>query len=304
MKTNKKTISKEKLLNILKYVGIALAAVLVLGLVGSLFAGNSGGGDGVKAPSGNRPSTENTEVTDVSSDEGSSESSTEAPTVPEVTSNYRLNFDSVRTNSGFDVISTSGFSNESVTLDFGLIQADSTRSLSLQGWFMTEGGVSEYRIEIHDQSGEAPDTVMTFEGQDRSSDESFLGVADKYGFGTDALLGCRFYINSINLTSYNGKTVDVYFYALTNNGREILLSTFTNVTVAKEITFTIFSESYTAIEGMTWAEWCASEYNTDEFYVNADEGNRIYRGIGYIGGPTSYEPVGSDFIIADFAYGH
>ena len=58
-----KTISKEKLLNILKYVGIALAVVLVLGLVGSLFAGNSGGGDGVKAPSVNRPSTEQTEET-------------------------------------------------------------------------------------------------------------------------------------------------------------------------------------------------------------------------------------------------
>lgn len=60
MKTNKKTISKEKLLNILKYVGIALAAVLLLGLIGSLFTGNSGG-DGVRAPSVTEPVIEETE---------------------------------------------------------------------------------------------------------------------------------------------------------------------------------------------------------------------------------------------------
>lgn len=36
------------------------------------------------------------------------------------------------------------------------------------------------------------------------------------------------------------------------------------------ISFTIDNTSYTAIEGMTWGEWCESEYNTNGFYIIGD----------------------------------
>ena len=40
--------------------------------------------------------------------------------------------------------------------------------------------------------------------------------------------------------------------------------------VSEEITFTIDGTSYTALEGMTWAEWCESEYNTIGLWVGDD----------------------------------
>lgn len=38
--------------------------------------------------------------------------------------------------------------------------------------------------------------------------------------------------------------------------------------IAKLISFTIDGTSYQAEEGMTWMEWCESEYNTNEYYCN------------------------------------
>lgn len=36
------------------------------------------------------------------------------------------------------------------------------------------------------------------------------------------------------------------------------------------ISFTIDGESYQAEAGMTWAEWCASKYNTGGFFCSGD----------------------------------
>lgn len=40
--------------------------------------------------------------------------------------------------------------------------------------------------------------------------------------------------------------------------------------VRQEITFTIGGTSYTALSGMTWGEWCESEYNTRACYIRDD----------------------------------
>ena len=42
------------------------------------------------------------------------------------------------------------------------------------------------------------------------------------------------------------------------------------------ISFTIDNTSYTAIEGMTWSEWCESECNTTDIYIN--DYNRVCYG--------------------------
>ena len=55
----KKKISKEKVFEILKYVCIGLAIIIVVGLVGSLFTRSDG--DGVRVPTNSRPSIEETE---------------------------------------------------------------------------------------------------------------------------------------------------------------------------------------------------------------------------------------------------
>ena len=54
-----KKISKEKVFEILKYVCIGLAIIVVVGLVGSLFTRSDG--DGVRVPTNSRPSIEETE---------------------------------------------------------------------------------------------------------------------------------------------------------------------------------------------------------------------------------------------------
>lgn len=43
------------------------------------------------------------------------------------------------------------------------------------------------------------------------------------------------------------------------------------------ITFRIENLTYQAVEGMTWAEWCESEYNTAGYAIN---GNRVERAKG------------------------
>ena len=85
-----KRFSKEKTLKILKIIGISLAVIFALGLIGSLFAGNSGG-DGVRAPSVNRPNKNDgaeSTVPDVPDDsdepsDSATESESIVPGVPE-----------------------------------------------------------------------------------------------------------------------------------------------------------------------------------------------------------------------------
>lgn len=79
----------------------------------------------------------------------------------------------------------------------------------------------------------------------------------------------------------------------------------TDVVVAVEgatslITFTIGDISYQAVEGMTWAEWCESEYNVDNYKA-------VTNGI-HLAAPETpvcieLTPVNpSDMIISNFAY--
>jgi hypothetical protein len=66
------------------------------------------------------------------------------------------------------------------------------------------------------------------------------------------------------------------------------------------ITFTINGTSYQAEDGMTWAEWCESEYNTDGYKI-ADDGNVDPPAASWV----SYEGTtvaGTDVIIANAIY--
>lgn len=71
------------------------------------------------------------------------------------------------------------------------------------------------------------------------------------------------------------------------------------------ISFTIIDihaieHTYQAEAGMTWAEWCASEYNTDDYYVDF---NRVYGGGG--GVHVEYNNIAvapSDTIVANRVY--
>ena len=69
------------------------------------------------------------------------------------------------------------------------------------------------------------------------------------------------------------------------------------------ITFQIRDDVYQAEEGMTWAEWCDSKYNTGGWYVSANV-KYIYISSGYVSGnDDGSPPEGPDIIIANHRYG-
>lgn len=72
------------------------------------------------------------------------------------------------------------------------------------------------------------------------------------------------------------------------------------------ITFTVDGVEYQAKEGMTWGEWCNSEYDNERFYIELD--NRICTkgGFGQIGGywigTEEYYVFSSDIIQKNYNY--
>ena len=189
----RKIISKEKRLNVLKYVAIVLGLVLALGLIGSLFTGNSDG-DGVKAPSINRPTVETPEE---STDNGSlpesdtvPETETEAP-APQM-SNYRVYLDNFRINetdyNKKDAI------NEPIIL-FNSV-SESSYCSDIKGWFMIEGGTDGYTYRgFNRDTGEITDLIIWVSGvtmSATSSNGAYMNIATQLGLGEDALTGCVF----------------------------------------------------------------------------------------------------------------
>lgn len=66
------------------------------------------------------------------------------------------------------------------------------------------------------------------------------------------------------------------------------------------ISFTINITTYQAEEGMTWAEWIASSYNTGGYYL--DGGNGVTSGYYMVSAGGSISEKGTDVIVADYTY--
>ena len=85
-------------------------------------------------------------------------------------------------------------------------------------------------------------------------------------------------INGMNIKSINGVGV--------RSGKSSSVSL---------ITFRIQSTTYEAEEGMTWAEWCDSEYNTGGLFYVLD--NKVTNGVQYVN-----EVVPTNTIINEYRY--
>ena len=240
-----KTISKSKIFLILKIVGIYLVAVLALGLIGSLFTGNSGGDD-VRVPTVNRPSSAVTEdkendvtestVPDVPEEpsenttETESESETETETVSPV-SNYRVNVDGVYV--GDQKVASGTVINNYLTFDLNDYPLTTTDCPEVRGWFMAESGVSEYYYYIF--YGENHFTrYISYTGANKSpsqNDGAYLTAASNLGLSAEALKGCSFNAHTFDMSYFAGQTVNMIFYAKTNDGRDIQVFTMNNIHV-------------------------------------------------------------------------
>lgn len=89
--------------------------------------------------------------------------------------------------------------------------------------------------------------------------------------------------------------------------------------LTKIITFAIDDTEYQAVDGMTWAEWVESDYNTDEYKIDVNAAtypNKVYRGNLNLGGTayfittidssdvTTDGVAPDDVIVADYTYWH
>lgn len=66
------------------------------------------------------------------------------------------------------------------------------------------------------------------------------------------------------------------------------------------ISFTIYTDSYQAEDGMTWGEWVASSYNTDGYSILDNYVFISEHIVSYEGNPV----ISADIIIANAEYSH
>ena len=98
----------------------------------------------------------------------------------------------------------------------------------------------------------------------------YIGIERRDG-GTDITYGFKHLSPNHNGAYYlpNG-WLDEKYRTISFDGTQTVSEEFyewvTSNAVRLTITFTIDGTSYTALEGMTWAEWCESEYNTGGFH--------------------------------------
>lgn len=97
----------------------------------------------------------------------------------------------------------------------------------------------------------------------------------------------------VNVPSTGG-----YQMSLSDDGTEL---NFVWGGAKKEISFTVGDNSYQAEEGMTWAEWVESSYNTAGFYILPDD-FRFVRVAGYYINYQRSTCTGSHSIISNGVY--
>ena len=327
----KKTIQSGKLFNIVFFVIAGLVTLLVLGLVSSLFAGGVSGGvssgrPSANNPSGNRPSYIETdsikEETTEPSDESESDSETEL--IPSAI-DHLVNVAGVYIDG--EKISSGTKNNNYFSLNLKDYSLTAYDSLSVNGYFMVEGGVSKYLAAVFCE-GTNDIEQINYNSIDKSvSDDngSYLKTATSLGFSSSALKGCCFNFDGLSLESFAGKTVEIHFFALTNENKVKCVFQLSGINVpdfsetesdseiesgsesetetdnvANEITFTIQDVTCTALEGMTWGEWVNSTYNVFGCYIDLG-GAVCYHNDDWVG----YEEVvvlSSDIIIAGGCY--
>lgn len=111
-------------------------------------------------------------------------------------------------------------------------------------------------------------------------DESLFGIVGTYE-------------GSVNETDLH-TALDTLLTAQESYMPEILTFTFNEVGTIHTLEFE---------EGMTWGEWCSSEYNTVELYINEEQENRVYQLVSAVIDVANNTPVhDSDLIIANNTY--
>ena len=97
--------------------------------------------------------------------------------------------------------------------------------------------------------------------------------------------------------SFNGVALDKVTFK--RAGQEAV-TVFEKVTL---ISFTIGGATYQAEEGMAWAEWCDSKYNTAGYYVSGTDISGSNGGRVYTNNSLTTPVLSTDAIISGWNYG-
>ena len=197
----------------------------------------------------------------------------------------------------FPIIGTVGF------------YADNTSPTELSNYGGVETHINNYKAKLEEKFG-----VNIVEARPISFSEL---RDEKIGCSLSGCLSAPSFIYSTSYwtgTSYNNYTI----YTLSSNNsffndgvgvdyffgvRPVVVMKKSDITVeAKVITFTINNRTYYSEEGMTWEDWCNSDYNVNNYYI---EENNIIDAVGLIVNNVSatdlissngtYELSGGDF---------
>ena len=85
-----------------------------------------------------------------------------------------------------------------------------------------------------------------------------------------------------------------------NTGIQVYIGQETPVNAMKDCS--VITATYEFEEGMTWGEWCSSEYNTVELYISEEWGT-LYQGVAAVADNSDNSSPGSDTLIkADCTY--
>ena len=148
--------------------------------------------------------------------------------VPE--SQWRINVNKLY-NNGTQINNFSS-TNTPYVLDLNKTEFQTASSLGVNGWFMAESGVAEYKYRIIGET-----TVEKSFGKGGSKAPSadggaYMNIANGLGLDESALNGVTFNGDKyFDLTGFEGQKVTVEFIAVTNDGREIVGAIFNNVNV-------------------------------------------------------------------------
>ena len=151
--------------------------------------------------------------------------------------------------------------------------------------YVTSGGCDYYSVQIAAGGGDYAGS-WTYSG-----DDTFLGFSTnsadttpmyKQGDSVNSGVGSLYLYSIAKATtapppSFSDVEVTPHdgYITMTINGVDFNLKTAASVSL---ISFSIEGTTYQAENGMTWAEWCESEYNTGGFMVNG--GGIITTGFG------------------------
>ena len=123
--------------------------------------------------------------------------------------------------------------NAPINLDLSSTTLSTATSLTLGGWVCTSGGVATYKYRVVSVDGvsvESPELLNWIDEPVNRADVANV-IGTPLGYSEACGNGAGFPGKVVDLSGYEGKTVNVEVVAITNYGAEIVIANVTNITI-------------------------------------------------------------------------